>query len=124
MSDFVRLQDKELDVRLAESLERKENIAANKEIALRSIDAQKDTDRISAEIFKSVNTTNKLVVVALSFITAVVICIAILYDKESIALEIVKCLAFLIAGYVGGKYRGAYLQEQKQKHENSKSAHE
>lgn len=37
---------------------------------------------------------------------------------------LVKCLAFLIAGYVGGKYRGAYLQEQKQKHEDSKSAHE
>ncbi len=47
MRDFIKLQHKELEARLSETKVRQDSIAANKDIAVKSIEATAESEKIT-----------------------------------------------------------------------------
>ena len=121
IKQFLDLQGKEIGVKLEEVVLRRQEQANSHEYAKKALDAQvEDLDRerkhrhqIQRErlIFASL--------VLLVFGSFVIV--ALIYNKESIAQQIIQALLFLLAGGLGGYSLGKNRSHQKRDNQDDSS---
>jgi len=112
---FLSLQEAELAARNEAMRIRELEITKSHEFSKEGLSAQ-TTDRQNERLAKQTSDNYRYIFLGLiAFAILGFLVFALMYNKDVIALEIIKAAAFAIAGYFGGKYH------QKSKDEKPKN---
>lgn len=102
----IALKEKELDFKTQELEIRRQQINSNKEIALKSIEAQKEDRATQSNIFSKVEIKKIYFKYAITFSVAVVVIVSMLTGNAQYAIELAKIGGGVLAGYFVGVYKG------------------
>lgn len=99
---FLDLQHKEVELRKNELEFRKNSENNSYQVAIKNLDAVKE-DRQSERVFQDKQSTKRYIFSGVMiFIFMALLAYAMYLGKEKMAYEILKTIAFLIAGGIGG----------------------
>lgn len=116
--DFLHLQQQEVALRFEEAEIRKQEIEANKQIALASITAQENTDKKRGDVFLNIHKWRTWLLFACILAVSGILFAAMKYDRTEIALKIIEIGGAVLLGYFAGLYRGkAQAMENRDKNE-------
>ncbi len=104
--EFLRLQNKDLEIRQQEIQAKSKDFDNQKEIALAAIDAQKEDRRETREIYKSVSKTNKITAIILAALLVVLIILLSFLGYPSLAE---KAIIYIIGLASGGGVTYGYV---------------
>lgn len=102
----IELKEKELDFKTQELAIRRQEIESNKEIALKSIDAQKEDRATQATIFSGVEVKKVYFKYLVTIAAAVVVIVSMYTGNAQYAIELAKIGGGVLAGYLAGVYKG------------------
>lgn len=102
----IELKEKELDFKTHELEIRRQEIESNKEIALKSIDAQKEDRATQAMIFSGVETKKVYFKYIVTIAVAVVVIVSMYTGNAQYAIELAKIGGGVLAGWLAGVYKG------------------
>ncbi|EJQ8147555.1 hypothetical protein N8J30_004259 [Salmonella enterica subsp. enterica serovar Newport] len=102
----IALKEKELDFKTQELEIRRQQIDSNKEIALKSIEAQKEDRATQSNIFSKVEIKKIYFKYAITFSVAVVVIVSMFTGNAQYAIELAKIGGGVLAGYFAGVYKG------------------
>jgi len=102
----LALKEKELDFKTQELEIRKKEIDSNKEVALKSIDAQKEDRATQSTIFSGVETKKVYFKYLVTVAVAAVVIVSMYTGNAQYAIELAKIAGGVMAGYLAGVYKG------------------
>ncbi|ADF63122.1 MULTISPECIES: glycine zipper family protein [Enterobacter cloacae complex] len=102
----IELKEKELDFKTQELEIRKQEIESNREIALKSIEAQKEDRATQATIFSGVEVKRVYFKYLVTIAVATVVIISMYTGNAQYAIELAKIGGGVLAGYLAGVYKG------------------
>ncbi|EEV5606014.1 hypothetical protein EGD75_25700 [Escherichia coli] len=109
----IELKEKELDFKTQELEIRKQEIDSNREIALKSIEAQKDDRATQATIFSGVEVKKVYFKYLVTICVALVVIVSMFTGNAQYAIELAKIGGGVLAGYLAGMYKGKSDQMEK-----------
>ncbi|HHG0425695.1 TPA: hypothetical protein ACPTCW_002328 [Yersinia enterocolitica] len=118
----VELKSKEIDFKTQELAIRQQEIDSNKEIALKSIEAQKEDRATQASFFSGLETKKVYFKYLVTIAVSVVVIVSMYTGNAQYAIELAKIAGGVMAGYLAGVYKGKSDQLQRagqQKHDSS-----
>ncbi|EML5901064.1 hypothetical protein R7W29_004132 [Citrobacter freundii] len=116
----IELKEKELDFKTHELEIRRQEIESNKEIALKSIDAQKEDRATQATIFSGVETKKVYFKYIVTIAVAVVVIVSMYTGNAQYAIELAKIGGGVLAGWLAGVYKGKSDQLELARHKKAK----
>jgi len=99
---FIEMQNNEQQVRLQEIQATSKDHDNQKEIALASINAQKEDRKESRETYQAESTKNKMFIFAVVLVLAILAVVLIQLGYASLAEEIIKYALAAVLGAFGG----------------------
>ncbi|MEQ9852668.1 hypothetical protein ABRP57_09560 [Pectobacterium aroidearum] len=102
----ITLKEKELEFKTQELEVRHKEIESNKEIALISIQAQKEDRATQASFYSGLETKKVYFKYVLVVAVAVVVIISMFTNNAQYAIELAKIGGGVLAGYLAGVYKG------------------
>lgn len=115
----IALKEKELDFKTQELEIRRQQINSNKEIALKSIEAQKEDRATQSNIFSKVEIKKIYFKYAVTFSVAVVVIVSMFTGNAQYAIELAKIGGGVLAGYFAGVYKGKSDQLERNTPDNN-----
>ncbi|HFW4798346.1 TPA: hypothetical protein ACIBS5_003789 [Salmonella enterica subsp. diarizonae serovar 60-67:z35:-] len=115
----IALKEKELDFKTQELEIRRQQIDSNKEIALKSIEAQKEDRATQSSIFSKVEIKKVYFKYAVTFSVAVVVIVSMFTGNAQYAIELAKIGGGVLAGYFAGVYKGKSDQLERNTPDNN-----
>ncbi|EKL2596122.1 hypothetical protein OSP51_003703 [Escherichia coli] len=109
----IELKKKELDFKTQELEIRKQEIDSNKEIALKSIEAQKEDRATQATIFSRVEVKKVYFKYIVTICVTLVVVVSMFTGNAQYAIELAKIGGGVLAGYLAGMYKGKSDQLEK-----------
>ncbi|HDD9007575.1 hypothetical protein [Escherichia coli] len=109
----IELKEKELDFKTQELEIRKQEIDSNREIALKSIEAQKEDRATQSTIFSRVEVKKVYFKYLVTICVALVVIVSMFTGNAQYAIELAKIGGGVLAGYLAGMYKGKSDQLEK-----------
>ncbi|HEK0789545.1 TPA: hypothetical protein SMP78_003774 [Proteus mirabilis] len=105
-SKEIELKSKEIDFKTQELEIRRQEIASNKEIALKSIEAQKEDRETQSRFFSGLETKKVYFKCLVAVGVVLVVIISMYTGNAQYAIELAKIAGGVLAGYLAGVYKG------------------
>lgn len=102
----IELKEKEIDFKTQELAIRQQEIDSNREIALKSIDAQKEDRATQASFFSGLETKKVYFKYLVTIAVSVVVIVSMYTGNAQYAIELAKIAGGVLAGYLAGVYKG------------------
>ncbi|EDT3088816.1 hypothetical protein XS16_005302 [Salmonella enterica subsp. enterica serovar Newport] len=118
-SKEVTLKEKELDFKTQELDVRRQQIESNKEIALKSIEAQKEDRATQSNIFSKVEIKKVYFKYVVTFSVTAVVIVSMFTGNAQYAIELAKIGGGVLAGYLAGVYKGKSDQLERNTPQNT-----
>ncbi|HDU8432021.1 hypothetical protein [Morganella morganii] len=120
-SKEIELKSKEIDFKTQELEIRRQEIESNKEIALKSIDAQKEDRETQTRYFSDIENKKVNFKCLVAVCVVLVVVVSMYTGNAQYAIELAKIGGGVLAGYLAGVYKGKSDQLEQtstQKREN------
>ena len=116
---FLIVQEKEIENRTLQLKNEEQKILINKDIAIKSIEAQRDFEKEKTSAFCKIYKWRLIVFVIFSVIVTSLIIGTALLGKEELAKDIIHYICIIAGSYFSGLYIGAKGKRSSKKDDSS-----
>lgn len=121
VEQLVENQTKELEIRAQELALQKQQDEHGFEFGKKALDAQLEDRKLQRDFSRLMHRNQNILIGILSFMVVAVIILALWLNKEAIAMEIIKAIVYMFAGWFGGAGMSKKKAKQQISEENSKT---
>lgn len=122
VEQLVENQTKELEIRAQELALQKQQDEHGFEFGKKALEAQLEDRKLHRDFSRLMQRNQNILVTVLSSMVAVVVILALWLNKEAIAMEIIKAIVYIFAGWFGGTGMSKKKAKQQISEENSKTS--